>query len=53
MSGDADLLFIIGSGDESDQIAQRGTRIIVCTSLATISARTARPISRAIAYWSI
>jgi len=29
MSGDADLLFIIGSGDESDQIAQRGTRIIV------------------------
>jgi len=29
MSGDADLLFIIGSGDESDQIAPRGTRIIV------------------------
>ncbi len=29
MSGDADLLFIIGSGDESDQIVRAGTRIIV------------------------
>jgi hypothetical protein len=29
MSGDADLLFIIGGGDHSDQIAQRGSRLIV------------------------
>src|SRR5262244_2602831 len=29
MSGDAQLLFIIGSGDEADQITQAGSRIIV------------------------
>jgi hypothetical protein len=29
MSGDADLLFIIGSGDEADQIAQLGSRLII------------------------
>ena len=29
MSGDADLLFIIGSGDEADQIARMGERIVV------------------------
>ena len=29
MSGDADLLFIIGSGDEADQIARKGSRLIV------------------------
>ncbi|MFL6774454.1 MAG: hypothetical protein ACJ8ET_11575 [Sphingomicrobium sp.] len=29
MSGDADLLFIIGSGDEADQIAEKGSRLIL------------------------
>src|SRR5690348_3084972 len=29
MSGDADLLFIIGSGDDADQIADQGSRLIV------------------------
>jgi hypothetical protein len=29
MSGDADLLFIIGGGDEADRIVQAGTKIVV------------------------
>jgi hypothetical protein len=32
MTGDADLLFIIGSGDEADQITRAGSRIVVTGS---------------------
>ena len=32
MTGDADLLFIIGSGDEADQITRTGSRIVVTGS---------------------